>query len=155
LEIGDAVSWAGPEPAPRWLHIAREYTERWMHQQQIRDATGLPGLYERRLFFPVLDTFVHALPHTYRHVVAPDDVHVRLAITGEAGGVWSLVRLDGRWQLAEDVATAPASTVTLDQDTAWRLFTRGIDRDATVARTTVAGDERLGAVVLDAVAIIA
>ncbi|HAG98496.1 MAG TPA: hypothetical protein DCL75_06470, partial [Ktedonobacter sp.] len=27
--IGDAVSWAGPDPAPVWLDVAREYTERW------------------------------------------------------------------------------------------------------------------------------
>lgn len=26
-----------------WLDAAREYTEFWVHQQQIRDATGRPG----------------------------------------------------------------------------------------------------------------
>lgn len=54
---GDSVEWAGPEPQPQWLDIAREYTERWHHQQQIRDATGRPALYEPRLSAPVLDTF--------------------------------------------------------------------------------------------------
>src|ERR1700754_3375876 len=38
--FGDPVDWAGPEPAPVWLDLAREYTERWHHQQQIRDAVG-------------------------------------------------------------------------------------------------------------------
>ncbi len=42
--IGDSVSWVGPEPAPIWLDLAREYTERWVHQQQMRDAVGKPGL---------------------------------------------------------------------------------------------------------------
>ena len=37
------VSWAGPDPAPNWLDVAREYSERWTHQQQIRDAVGSPG----------------------------------------------------------------------------------------------------------------
>ena len=30
--IGEPVHWAGPEPAPVWLDIAREYSERWIHQ---------------------------------------------------------------------------------------------------------------------------
>ena len=59
---GWEVSWAGPGAAPWWLHIAREYTERWAHQEQIREAVGAGGLHGRRLFAPVLDTFVHALP---------------------------------------------------------------------------------------------
>ena len=37
-----AVNWAGPEPAPIWLDPAREYTERWVHQQHIRDAVRNP-----------------------------------------------------------------------------------------------------------------
>src|ERR1700751_1376405 len=65
-EMGGAVSWAGDGPMPVWFDVAREYTERWHHQQQIRDAAGRPGLYERRLFEPVLDKFVRGLPHTFR-----------------------------------------------------------------------------------------
>jgi hypothetical protein len=92
------VTWAGPEPAPVWLDVAREYTERWHHHQQIRDALGRPALTAPRLFAPVLDTLVRALPHTFRDVQAPDGTHVKLTITGDAGGVWSLVR-DERWSL--------------------------------------------------------
>ena len=50
------IDWAGPEPAPIWLHVAREYTERWVHQQHIRDAVGRPGLNERRWLGPVLES---------------------------------------------------------------------------------------------------
>ncbi len=32
------VSWASDEPVPTWLDIAREFTERWVHQMQIREA---------------------------------------------------------------------------------------------------------------------
>jgi hypothetical protein len=42
--LGGPVSWAGPEAAPVWFGVAREYTERRHHQQQIRDATGRPPL---------------------------------------------------------------------------------------------------------------
>jgi len=63
---GEVVSWAGPDPAPVWLDLAREYTERWHHQQHIRDAVARPGLREPRFFAPVLAAFVHALPVAYR-----------------------------------------------------------------------------------------
>lgn len=43
--LGGPVEWAtGSDPAPAWLDIAREYMERYIHQRQIRDATGRPGL---------------------------------------------------------------------------------------------------------------
>lgn len=38
------VSWAAPGvQAPLWLDIAREFSEFWVHQQQIRDAVGRPA----------------------------------------------------------------------------------------------------------------
>src|SRR5260370_38358657 len=90
--IGESVSWAGPDPAPVWLDVAREYTERRVHQQQIRDAVGRPGLKEQRFFAPVLATFVRALPHTFREVDAPDGTLIHLNISGEAGSEGNLLR---------------------------------------------------------------
>jgi uncharacterized protein (TIGR03083 family) len=152
---GTPVSWAGPQPAPRWLHVAREYTERWLHQQQVREAVSAPGLFEPRLFAPVLDTFVHALPHTYRDVPAPARAHVRFVVNGDAGGTWSLVRRQGRWGLFDDVAVEATAEITIDQDSAWRLFSKGISPEAARQRASWSGDERLALVALDAVAIIA
>ena len=152
--LGKAVSWAGPDPAPVWLDIAREYTERWLHQQHIREATGRPGLPEPHLFSPVLDTFVRALPHTFRHVERPAGSHLKLVISGEAGGSWSLVRQDTRWVLARDVESEPASTVIMDQDVAWRLFTKGISKRDALAKAKFAGDRTLGLKVFDTVSII-
>ena len=118
-----------PAPAPIWLDIAREYTERWTHQQQIRDAVGRPGLQDRRFFGPVLAAFVHALPHALRHTAAPDGAIVRLVITGEAGGAWVAARERERWVLGRDSAATADATATLDQDVAWRLFTKGLSED--------------------------
>ena len=153
--LGEPVSWAGPQPAPVWLDVAREYTERWLHQQQIRDAAGRPGLKERRLFAPVLDTFVRALPHTFRDIAAPAGTLVRLTITGDAGGAWSLVRGEGGWGLYARADGEPQVAVVLDQETAWRLFTKGISRDEASAAATIEGERALGLKVLDTVSIIA
>ncbi len=46
--VGASEYWAGPEPHPSWLDLAREYTEYWTHQQQIRKATARPGLTKSR-----------------------------------------------------------------------------------------------------------
>ncbi|MCH7606072.1 MAG: maleylpyruvate isomerase family mycothiol-dependent enzyme, partial [Chloroflexi bacterium] len=85
---GPTVSWAGSGPAPMWLHVAREYTERWHHQQQIREATGRPLLTNPEMFAPVLATFVRALPRAFFQVPAAEGSIVRLIIEGESGGNW-------------------------------------------------------------------
>src|SRR6266404_439194 len=38
------VSWAGESESLNWFDIARELTEHWHHQQQIRSATGREGI---------------------------------------------------------------------------------------------------------------
>lgn len=154
--VAEPVSWAGPDPAPLWLDVAREFTERWLHQQHIREAAGVPLLYEDRIFRPVLDTFARAIPHTYRHVIAPDGTHVRLTLTGlEKPARYDLLRADDLWQLAARVTGKPAAHVTMPADTAWRLFTKSIAPEDAIASTTLKGDSTLATKMLDTVAIIA
>ncbi len=52
------VSWAGEETSLNWFDTARELTERWHHQQQIRLATDRPGIMTPDLYHPVLDCFL-------------------------------------------------------------------------------------------------
>ena len=153
--LGAPVSWAGPEPAPVWLDVAREYTERWLHQQHVRDAVGRPGLTDGRFFAPVLATFVRARPHTFRDVDAPNGTSVRLTVSGNAGGEWSVVRQGDRWLLAIEAAGAPAASVSFDYDTAWRLFTKGLAKDEAQERAHLTGDPALTSIVFDTVSIIA
>jgi hypothetical protein len=134
--------------------VAREYSERWIHQQQIREVVGRPGLKEPAFMAPVLATLVHALPRAFAGVPAPPGTTVAVVIDGEQGGRWVLTRTPDRWGLAAGTAPAPAAQVTLDADTAWRRWTKGIGRDATAAAVSISGDRSLGLPVLDAVAII-
>ena len=153
--LGEPVSWAGPEPAPTWLDLAREYTERWHHQQHIRNTVGAAGLTERRFLAPVLATFVHALPHTFRAVVAPPGTAVHLHIDGESGGDWSVARERGGWVLYSGAPAEPAARLTIDQTIAWRVFTKGLSPADAERQATLEGDRRLARRVLEAVAIIA
>jgi uncharacterized protein (TIGR03083 family) len=153
--VGGPVDWAGEEPAPVWLDLAREYTERWHHQQQIRDATGRPGLYEPHLFAPVLDAFVRALPHTFRNVAAEEGTLVQVTILGPAGGEWLLRRSATTWTLLLGSDSTAATHVTLAGEDAWKIFTRGIRPDEALRRAEIRGNATLGAQVLKMVSVIA
>lgn len=155
LALGGAVNWAGPEPAPQWLDVAREYTERWHHQQQIRDATEKPGLYEPRLFAPVLDTFVRALPYAFRNVDAADGTFVQLTITGPGGGDWAVRKSAAKWELLTGKAPGAAAEVTLRSEDAWKIFTRGIRGAEALRRAGIAGDSFLGSKIVEMVSVIA
>lgn len=153
--LGEPVSWAGPQAAPVWLDVAREYTERWVHQQQIRDALGEPGLTSPRFLAPVLQTFVRALPHTFREVEAALGATVCLTILGQAGGNWTIVRQPDGWVLHQGATDFPNAHVSIDEDRAWRLFTKGISADHARVSTQIVGEPHLAAKVLQTVSIIA
>ncbi|HEU0002456.1 MAG TPA: maleylpyruvate isomerase family mycothiol-dependent enzyme [Ktedonobacteraceae bacterium] len=155
MAMNGVVSWAGPDAAPVWLDTAREYTERWLHQQQIRDAVHKPGLKDRKFFHPVLDAFVRALPHTYRDVAVMDRTVIKLVVTGEAGDIWYLVGEANKWSLYKTIELQLASVVTMDQETCWRLFTKGIDKERARANIVIEGDQGLGEKMLETVSIIA
>src|SRR5262252_6989867 len=148
MAMGGPVSWAGPEPAPVWFDIAREFTERWHHQQQIRDATGRPPLHDRYFLAPVLATFVRALPHSLRDTMAPHGTVIQLEIPGQAGGVWCVQRTERDWRFVPPSTLPPATTVELAPDVAWRVFTKGLSRDEAHARAVIRGEMRLAAPVL-------
>jgi uncharacterized protein (TIGR03083 family) len=155
-ELGPPVSWAGSQPAPNRLRVAREYTERWVHQQQIRDASDRPGLREPRWVRPLLDTFAHSLPVALGDLGAPSGTVVALDVTGEGGGRWTVARTSDGWRLADgDSSGRPSTVVTVDVDTMRRVYTKAIDRDAARARARIDGDATLGRALLSARAIIA
>ncbi len=150
-----AVAWAGEDASPSWLDVAREYTEKWIHQQQIREATGRPELTSRELLRPVLDTFLRALPFTYRDVEAAAGVEVSVAIEGEAGDVWTLRREAEGWKLFEGEGERPGARVRLDQGTAWRLFSTRRRKPELVGSVEIVGDRALGEPLLGMVSVMA
>ena len=149
-----AVSWAGQTESPNWFHIAREYTEKWHHQQQIREAVGKQGIMSREFFFPLIDTFMQALPHTYRNTKAPDETCIQVTVTTDAGGIWKLVRNKSKWEFNND-AYQPKADIVLDPDTAWKLFTKGIRAEEAGRKIEIKGDPALGKPILSMLAVMA
>ncbi|MEU0038525.1 maleylpyruvate isomerase family mycothiol-dependent enzyme [Streptomyces sp. NPDC006333] len=140
---GLAVSWAGVDPAPKWLDIAREFTEYWTHRQQIRHATGQDTDLEFHALSTVLDTFMRALPHTLRHTAAPAGTQLQMVIVEPPVGTWTVTATADRWSLAEEPRGRPTASVMLDAETAWRLCTRGIDPGTALARARISGARQI------------
>jgi Mycothiol maleylpyruvate isomerase N-terminal domain len=149
-----AVTWAGEETSLNWFDTARELTERWHHQQQIRLATNRPGIMTPELYYPVLDCLVRGLPYLYRDVDATVGTSLLLEISGECGGRWLLCRGSTQWGFVKPVVGEFASRVTIPQELAWRVFTKGIDRDAARRQIEVEGNRDLAEKVFQLTAVV-
>ena len=143
-----SVAWAGESQSENWFDIGRDYTERWHHQMQIRDAVGAPLLLARPWLHPLLDLSVRALPRAYESVMAEDGTAVVFEVTGEEREIWSLIREAGAWQIWRGAAPRPAVTVRADPDTAWRLLYNALPLAIARERVSIQGDATLAAPLL-------
>lgn len=141
---GFSVAWAGEDKSLTWFDMARELTERWHHQQQIRLAVGAPPLDDPWMSEPVFDTFIRALPHGYRNVSAPAGTALTVWIEGRKAYVYTLqAREGGGWDLLAGEVEAPAARIVLAEEPAWLLFTKGLCGDEAKRRARIEGEPAL------------
>ncbi|MCB2376987.1 maleylpyruvate isomerase family mycothiol-dependent enzyme [Hymenobacter sp. BT635] len=139
-----AVAWAGETTSANWFHVARDYTEKWHHQQQIRQAVGQEApLLTRELYHPFLATCLRALPHHYRDVAAPPGQTISFTVTGDAGDTWYLQRAAQGWLLGQQYSGPVAASLTIEGAVAWRLFTKSLPRPQADTWITCTGEPRL------------
>jgi hypothetical protein len=150
-----SVAWAGETVSKNWFHIAREYSEKFIHQLQIRHALDKPGLITKELFYPFIDTLMRALPHTFHAMNAPAGTLIKINVSGEAGGNWFLSRKNQGWVLTENNNGSPAAEVSMDPETAWKLFSKGISPAEAEQQVLINGDKLLGKHVLTMVSVMA
>jgi uncharacterized protein (TIGR03083 family) len=132
------VSWAGETESRNWMDIGREYTERWHHQQQIRDAAGAPLLLAPRWVDPLLDIAVRVLPAAYANTEAETGTALvfEVAIDDESPRAWTLSRAADGWTLDRGGCTPADCVIRTTADAAWRLFFSALpDREARAAIT--------------------
>jgi len=149
------VAWAGEDSSQAWFDIARELTERWHHQQQIRLAVGAPPLTDPETSEAIFDSFLRALPHRYREVTAPEGTSAVFAIHGTAIYRYTLQREADAWRLLKGAAPHPAAAVGLDEQSAWLLLTKGMPGEEARWNAVVEGDERLAQPFFDVLAVMA
>ena len=152
---GVPVAWAGESESQSWFDVARELTERWHHQQQIRLAAGAPPLDDPRLSAPVFETFLRALPHRYRDVEAAAGTSLAVRIEGRVPYAYTLRRDAAGWTLLAGEAAEAAARIVLPEEPAWLLLTKGMTGEAARGRATVEGEARLAAPFFGVVAVMA
>jgi hypothetical protein len=151
-----SVAWAGEQISLNWFHVAREYTEKWHHQQQIRLAVGKEAeLYQRELYQPYLETSMYALPYHYRVMEAESDTLIKFHVTGEVGGDWWLLRKADSWTLVTQPDFLPVAEVSIPGEIAWRIFTKGIGKEEAMSLVRISGKRHLGAHILGMLAVMA
>jgi len=137
------VAWAGETRSAAWFDVARELTERWLHQQQIRLAVGAPPLTDPVLSAAVFDTFLRALPHRYAAVKAAPGTSIAIAIRGERTLRYALRREPDAWKLLAGEGPDRRASLALDEEDAWLLLTKGMPGAEVRERATLAGEAEL------------
>jgi uncharacterized protein (TIGR03083 family) len=119
LAGASSVYWAGE--VPLWFDLAREFTERWVHYRQIQEAALAERDQPQDEYLPlVLRTFIWGFPHQYQ-APAPAGTTIALEIPGI--GAWTLTRTATGWSLDEGQPAAPAASLRISGEAAWRLLT--------------------------------
>ncbi|KQS26761.1 maleylpyruvate isomerase N-terminal domain-containing protein [Dyadobacter sp. Leaf189] len=147
-----SVAWAGEQTSKNWFHIAREYTEKWHHQQQIREATGRPGILTKPLFLPFIKTLLRGLPHTYRNTEAAIGTSIKITIVLEESFSWYLLKSNS-WELTNKETENESAGIIIPAEIAWKLFTKALSPAEARSAVTLTGNEQLAAVALNLIAI--
>jgi uncharacterized protein (TIGR03083 family) len=135
-----AVAWAGEDRSENWMDIGREYTERWHHQMQIREAVGAADLLQPAWLDPILDLSVRAFPRAYAAVAAAAGTAVAFEVGDRA---WSVIRTAGGWTVVRGRPADVAASVRADAATAWKLLYNALPEHDARERITIAGDRAL------------
>jgi hypothetical protein len=125
------ASWASNDPVPFWFNLAQEFTERWVHQQQMREAVDRVENHTEHLP-ELLRTFVWALPH---QLPVPDDAGMVITVTIDQLANWTLTPTPGKgWSLTHGPAEHPTAALRFSPDAAWRwLVGAGVPADQVTA----------------------
>lgn len=149
-----SVAWAGEEESQNWFHIAREYTEKWHHQQQIRWAVNASGLLLEPTFYqPYLATSIRVLPHHYREVKAEPGTIIQFTIAEKYH--WFLQKKASHWDLFVDVESPKHCHIHIPAEVAWRIFSKEISQAEVTKKIQVEGNAQLAEKVWDMVAVMA
>ena len=140
-----SVAWAGEDQSTNGFHIAREYTEKWHHQQQIRLAVGQEAaLFDKKFYLPYLDTSMQAVPHFYRYVSSEKDDIIVIEIPEPINEKWMLIYDGKSWQLSKNLTKNPTTKVRIDPSIAWRIMTSSKPIENVRHHIKIEGNERLG-----------
>ncbi len=148
------VQWAGEEKSLNWMHLAREFSEKWHHQQQIADATGRAGLLRPDYYKPLIMTFMLAIPHVLREeAINPGDT-IGIHTNGDVSDSWFISFTGTSWQFITTPESVRAE-ITLPANIAWKLFSKSLRPEHLGGNIRIAGDINIADKVINMISVMA
>ncbi len=151
-----SVAWAGETESQNWFHIAREYTEKWHHQQQIRLAVGKEEILLSKEFYnPFLQTSMRALPFHYSELKGQEGEVIQVTVEGEPNWNWWIVYISDSWKRIDNPTKSPVTKVSIPTQIAWRSFTKGISKAEAKKQISISGNQKYGLKILEMLTVMA
>ncbi len=153
------VAWAGETQSTNRFHIAREYTEKWHHHQQILSAVEkvddpVHGILTPELYIPFLDTIFMGLPWHLEQSSIQESIAVEIVIRHPHFEKQYRFFINVSDTLQEDDYPVQCRII-LPADIAWRLFMTRKYKHHYRSLAIVEGDQQTGQLMLDYVAVLA
>lgn len=141
-----SVAWAGEDISLNWFHIAREFTEKWHHSQQIFYALDESDktLISERYYLPYLQTSMKALPSHFKKIETPGNALIKFRFYGDFEHVFWLKKRESGWDLLPFSKSKPDADLKIPNHLAWKIFTKGITPAKAQKLIELEGDEKLG-----------
>jgi len=149
------VNWAGEMESKNWFDIAREYTEVWHHQMQIRISLGKPILMDPKFSEPLYDTFMRGLPYLYKDFTDFEiGYKIKISLTGTLNRSWVIEKYYEKWKLVENKADSIGTTVEFPSEIAWKIFTNTHrEKEKYNSVIKIKGNEKIGLKLLEFVTV--
>jgi len=139
------VAWAGETQSKNEFHVAREYTERFLHQLQIRDALGDQELLETHFYSAFLSICFMAFPYSFREIDAETGTQVSILVPSSFGGQWTIEKKEEGWTWASKKTNSQSTTsVRIPPEFAWKLLSKSWRYTDLPAPLVIEGQEALG-----------
>lgn len=150
-----SVAWAGEEKSYNSFHIAREFTEKFHHQLQMRDALGDSFLLKHSFYQDFLSIILLGMPHALKEVSVPEKTVLRLQVKGFQTFIFDFEFNGGLWQMVEPIGNTFVGSATIPDTLAWKLFTKSLRPSSIENNIQLDGDKKLAFNLLHLIAVMA
>lgn len=147
-----AVAWAGEQESKNWFHIAENILSGGTTSNK---AVDQEGIMDKEFFTPLIQTFMMALPHAYRHVPARDGSVISVTVSSPCQCEWRIISKDKAWKFIMVNDTIADTHIEVSGDTAWKLFTKALPEAVAKERFSISGNQELGEPIFKIISVMA